>query len=94
MEENLFFIEIEMFEVNSNEVVFGYNNVERIEDVVQNDIGDLYFEIRVVSLVLLSFDFIEKSYVMVDEGKVEDNLLVLVSCKIDMVVNVENVEEG
>lgn len=94
MEENLFFIEIEMFEVNINEVVFGYNNVERIEDVVQNDIGDLYFEIRVVSLVLLSFDFIEKSYVMVDEGKVEDNLLVLVSCKIDMVVNVENVEEG
>lgn len=93
MEENLFFIEIEMFEVNINEVVFGYNNVERIEDVVQNDIGDLYFEIRVVSLVLLSFDFIEKSYVMVDEGKVEDNLLVLVSCKIDMVVNVENVEE-
>lgn len=83
-----------MFEVNINEVVFGYNNVERIEDVVQNDIGDLYFEIRVVSLVLLSFDFIEKSYVMVDEGKVEDNLLVLVSCKIDMVVNVENVEEG
>lgn len=94
MEENSPSIETETSEINTNEVVSGYNNVERTEDAVQNDIGDSHFETRVASSVSLSSDSTEKSHATADEVKVEDNSLASASCKTDTVANAENVEEG
>ena len=94
MEENSPSIETETSEINTNEVVSGYNNVERTEDAVQNDIGDSHFESRVASSVSLSSDSTEKSHATADEGKVEDNSPASASCKTDTVANAENVEEG
>ncbi|XP_020626316.1 uncharacterized protein LOC110063658 [Orbicella faveolata] len=92
MEKNSTSIESEAPELNTNEVVSGYNNVERNEEALENDIGDSHFESRVASLSLNS-DCTEKSYVTADGEKVEDNSPASASCKTDAVAAAENFEE-
>ena len=94
MEENSTSIEIGPSDLNTKEVVSGYNNVESNEEAVENDIGDSHFESRVESSLSLNSDSTEKSYVTADGGKVEDNSPASASCKTDTAANSENFEAG
>lgn len=89
MEENSTSIEIGPSDLNTKEVVSGYNNVESNEEAVENDIGDSHFESRVESSLSLNSDSTEKSYVTA-----EDNLPASASCKTDTAANSENFEAG